>query len=70
MTHEQQASIEAAYGLLWHAASDRDTPLGFLVTEARRALLALLDRDGQYRGIEGAAAIIQEQKAIRSRPRR
>jgi hypothetical protein len=50
--------IELAYGLLWAAPVDTRTPNGLAVSLARRALLALLDRAGQARGIAAARAAI------------
>jgi hypothetical protein len=49
MSPDEQAAIEDAYGFLWLAISDDPR-----VHAARRRLLALLDKDGQKRGIQVA----------------
>lgn len=55
--HTPQMAIELAYGLLWLAPVDRTTHIGFLASEARKALLSVLDRNGQERGITAARAL-------------
>ena len=57
------SAIELAYGLLWCMSVNRRAPNGWLASEARKALLAQLDKDGQARGIMAArAAFSREEK--------
>jgi hypothetical protein len=51
-------AIELAYGLLWRCGCDRRTGDGERLYQARQALLAQLDRDGQDRGITAAQALM------------
>lgn len=52
-------AIEIAYGLLWLAAPSRETWDGIALAEARKALLAHLDKAGQARGIEAARQMME-----------
>ena len=54
------SAIELAYGLLWCMSVNRRAPNGWLASEARKALLAQLDKDGQARGIMAARAFLEE----------
>lgn len=61
MIHSQAVAIEMAYGLLWRITIDMQSRPGWLTYQARQALLELLDRDGQARGIE-AARLLEESR--------
>jgi hypothetical protein len=56
-----RASIELAYGLLWRITINMQSRPGWLTYQARQALLAQLDRDGQARGIT-AARLLEESR--------
>lgn len=48
---EIQAAIELAYGMLWHMSIDTRDPNLKLASDARKALLSVMDKDAQSRGI-------------------
>ncbi len=54
LTTADAGAIELAYGLLWHVPVDTRTSAGRNTSLARKALLGLLDKDGQARGITAA----------------
>lgn len=56
--------LELAYGLLWHAPTDRSSWLGLLTCEARRAILETMDRDAQSRGIALAKSLLPRLKPL------
>ncbi len=51
---KQQKAINLAYGLLWHMEIDRNGDNLWLASEARKALLAVMSKDDQLRGIDAA----------------
>lgn len=51
-------SIEMAYGLLWVAGTNRVTKKGEALFQARKALLAQIDKSGQARGIVAANKLL------------
>jgi len=51
-------SIELAYGLLWVVGSGRSTKRGEALYQARKALLAQIDKAGQSRGIVAANKLL------------
>lgn len=54
-----QDAMELAYGLLWLAPIDRTTKQGFLVYEARQALLGQLGHDAKLRGLTAARKMLE-----------
>lgn len=58
---DREVQIERAHGLLWNAKTDRDTFTGLAVSDARKLVLGLIDKDGQARGIEWANAHLQSE---------
>ncbi|BCA04155.1 hypothetical protein [Bradyrhizobium diazoefficiens] len=62
------AFIEAAYGLLWMPAIDKRTPEGNAIWTARRALLEVMDRDGQARGITWAKQAVAARQTPEKTP--
>jgi Lar family restriction alleviation protein len=48
------AAVQLAYGLLWHMSIDNRDPNLKLASDARKALLSTLSKDGQLRGIDAA----------------
>lgn len=51
---DRQVAMILAYGLLWLVPVDRMTTTGLLVSEARRALLGVLDQSDRLHGIQQA----------------
>lgn len=47
-------AVRLAYGLLWHMHIDRNDDNLRLASDARKALLAVLSKDDQLRGIDAA----------------
>src|SRR3990167_7944118 len=47
-------ALVLAYGLLWHMEIDRNDSNLYLASEARKALLAVMTIDDQFRGLEAA----------------
>lgn len=56
MNDEVSAAMQLAYGLLWHMSIDREDPNLALASDARKALLSILSKDDQVRGIMAAKA--------------
>lgn len=61
ISNDRERHVEHAYGLLWNAKTDRDTFTGLAVSDARKIILGLVDKDGQARGIEWANAHLQSE---------
>lgn len=61
VTNDREQKVERAYGLLWNAKTDRDTFTGLAVSDARKIIIGLVDKEGQARGIEWANAHLQSE---------
>jgi hypothetical protein len=55
---QQTEAIELAYGLLWVVGSGRSTNAGEALYQARKTLLAQIDKAGQARGIIAANTLL------------
>jgi hypothetical protein len=49
-------AVTLAYGLLWHMQIDREDDNLRLASDARKALLGVMSKDDQLRGIDAAKA--------------
>jgi hypothetical protein len=49
-------AVNLAYGLLWHMQIDREDDNLRLASDARKALLSVMSKDDQLRGIDAAKA--------------
>lgn len=54
MSQSTEQGIQLAYGLLWHMRIDRNDPNLALASDARKALLSVMSKDDQLRGINAA----------------
>jgi hypothetical protein len=54
MSKTPMTAIQLAYGLLWHMTIDNHDPNLKLASDARKALLAVMSKDDQLRGIDAA----------------
>lgn len=68
-TDELPEAVLLAYGLLWHMTIDRRLASDLLASEARRSLVAIIDRDEQSRGIELAKKWMRARNAHPYAPR-